>query len=368
MIWIVFATMTGAAVLAFLWPLAAKRNAASRLEIETNLYQAELADIDRDVRRGLMTELDAKAARTEAARRLLAATAVEPAQAGPRGVKYASLAVILIVPILTVGLYLRLGAPDYADMPLQARLQAQPANMDMAAALARIEAHLAQEPDDARGWEIMAQVYTRLERPGDAAKAYRNLIRLQGASPELLMALGQSLVFADQGRVNEEAVAAFRKVLFAEPDRLEPRFYLALAAEQQGDRATALEGYAKLLADAPADAPFTSMVQERIAKLGGEAPAPAASGPGSSQGAAVAAMPPAERETMIRGMVEGLAARLASNGGSLEEWSRLVRAYTVLREPEKARLALGEARKALGAEAAAATALEALANELGLGG
>ena len=79
-------------------------------------------------------------------------------------------------------------------------------------------------------------------------------------------------------------------------------------------------------------------------------------------------MPPAERETMIRGMVEGLAARLAANGGTLEEWSRLVRAYTVLREPEKARLALGEARKALGANAPAMAALEALASELGLGG
>ena len=366
MIWIVFATMTGAAVLAFLWPLAAKRNAASRREIETKLYQAELADIDRDVKRGLMTEPDAEAAKAEAARRLLAATAVEPAQAGPRGVKYASLAVILIVPVLTVGLYLRLGAPDYADMPLQARLQAQPANMDMAAALARIEGHLAQEPDDARGWEIMAQVYTRLERPGDAAKAYRNLIRLQGASPDLLTALGQSLVFADQGRVNEEAVAAFQKALIAEPSRMEPRFYLALAAEQQGDKAKALEGYAKLLADAPADAPFAPMVRERIAKLGGEAPV--ASSPAPSPGAAIAAMPPAERETAIRGMVEGLAARLAANGGSLEEWSRLVRAYTVLREPEKARLALGEARKALGANAPAMAALEALANELGLGG
>ena len=366
MIWIVFATMTGAAVLAFLWPLAAKRNAAARLDIETNLYQAEIADIERDVRRSLMTEPDAKAARTEAARRLLAATAVAPAQAGPGGVKLASLAVILIVPILTVGLYLRLGAPDYADMPLQARLQAQPANMDMAAALARIEAHLAQEPDDARGWEIMAQVYARLERPGEAAKAYRNLIRLQGASPDLLMALGQSLVFADQGRVGEEAQAAFAKALFAEPARLEPRFYLALAAEQQGDTARALEGYVKLLAEAPADAPFAPMVRERIAKLGGEAPAASPTAP--SQGAAIAAMPPAERETMIRGMVEGLAARLAANGGSLEEWSRLVRAYTVLREPEKARLALGEARKALGADAPAMAALEALASELGLGG
>ena len=359
--------MTGAAVLAFLWPLAAKRTAASRLEIETNLYQAEIADIERDVRRGLMTEPDAKAARTEAARRLLAATAVEPAPAGRQGAKFASLGVILIVPILTVGLYLRLWAPDYADMPLQARLQAQPANMDMAAALARIEAHLAQEPDDARGWEIMAQVYGRLERPGDAANAYRNLIRLQGVSPDLLMALGQSLVFADQGRVNEEALAAFEKALAAQPTRLEPRFYLALAAEQQGDRARALEGYARILADAPADAPFVSMVQERIARLGGEAPAVSAP-VAPSPGAAIAAMPPAERETMIRGMVEGLAARLAANGGSLEEWSRLVRAYTVLREPEKARLALAEARKALGAEAAAAAALEALAGELGLGG
>ena len=366
MIWIVFATMTGAAVLAFLWPLAGRRAAVSRLDIETNLYQAELADIERDVKRGLMTPADGEAARTEAARRLLAATAVEPAPAGRQGAKIASLVVILIVPILTVGLYLRLGAPDYEDMPLQARLQSQPANMDMAAALARIEAHLAQEPDDARGWEIMAQVYARLERPGDAAKAYRNLIRLQGASPDLLMALGQSLVFADQGRVSEEAVAAFQKVLFAEPDRLEPRFYLALAAEQQGDKAKALEGYAKLLADAPADAPFASMVSERIARLGGEAPA--ASSPAPSQGAAIAAMPPAERETMIRGMVEGLAARLAANGGSLEEWSRLVRAYTVLGEPEKARLALGEARKALGANGPAMAALEALASELGLGG
>ena len=366
MIWVVFATMTGAAVLAFLWPLAGKRPAASRLEIETNLYHAEVSDIERDMKRGLMTPADGEAAKAEAARRLLAATAAEPAPSGRHGAKVASLVVILAVPILTVGLYLRLGAPDYGDLPLQARLQAQPSNMDMAAALARIEDHLAKEPDDARGWEVMAQVYSRLERPGDAVKAYRNLMRLQGASPDLLMALGQSLVFADQGRVNEEAVGAFEKVLVAEPDRMEPRFYLALAAEQKGDKDKALEGYGKLLADAPADAPFAPMVRERIAKLGGEAPAQAA--PAPSQGAAIAAMAPAERETAIRGMVEGLAARLAANGGTLDEWSRLVRAYTVLREPEKARAALGEARKALGANASALEALDALAGELGLGG
>ena len=364
MIWVVFATMTGAAVLAFLWPLAGKRRAVSALDIETNLYHAELGDIERDVERGLMTPADGEAAKTEAARRLLASTAAEPAPSGRQGAKVASLVVILAVPILTVGLYLRLGAPDYADMPLQARLQAQPAAMDMAAALARIEAHLAQEPDDARGWEVMAQVYARLDRAADAARAYRNLIRLQGASPELLMALGQSLVFANQGRVDVEAQAAFEKVLVVEPGRLDPRYYLALAAEQQGDKARALEGFTRLLADAPADAPFAPVVRDHIAKLGGQAPLQAA--PAPSQGAAIAAMAPAERETAIRGMVDALAARLAANGGNLEEWSRLVRAYTVLREPEQARTALDEARKALGVGGMAA--LDALARELGLGG
>ncbi len=356
MIWVVFATMTGAAVLAFLWPLAGKPRVAPGRRVEVNLYHAELADIERDVTRGLMTVDDGEAARTEAARRLLGATTEEPAPVGRQGAKIASLLVILAVPLLTVGLYLRLGAPDYVDMPLQARLQAAPANMDMAAALARIEALLAQEPDDARGWEIVAQVYVGLGRAGDAARAYRNLIRLQGASPDLLITLGQSLIFANEGRVSAEAQAAFEKALAAEPGRLEPRFYLALAAEQQGDKARALDGFTRLLADAPPDAAFAPMVRERIAKLGGEAAAP-------SQGTAIAALAPAEREAAIRSMVEGLAARLAS-GGNLEEWSRLVRAYTVLREPEKARAALAEARKALGADAA----LDALARELGLGG
>ena len=358
MIWVVFAAMTGAAVLAFLWPLAGKPRGESRLAIETNLYRAEVADIERDVERGLMTPADGEAARNEAARRLLASTSVESAPAGRGGVKLASLLAILIIPALSIALYARLGAPDYDDMPLQARMQGKPSDMDMAAALARIEGHLAEAPDDVRGWEVLAQVYVRLDRADGAVRAYRNLIRLTGASPDLLMALGQSLVFANQGRVVEEAQAAFEKAQSIEPTRLEPRFYLALAAEQKGDRAGALEGFTKLLAEAP-DAPFAELVRERIARLGGEPTA-------ASKAPAIAAMAPAERDATIRSMVEGLAARLAANGGSLEEWSRLVRAYTVLQEPEKARAALSDARKALGAEAAAR--LDALAGELGLGG
>jgi cytochrome c-type biogenesis protein CcmH len=79
-------------------------------------------------------------------------------------------------------------------------------------------------------------------------------------------------------------------------------------------------------------------------------------------------MPLAERNTAIRAMVESLSARLQQSGGSVNEWLRLVHAYSVLNEPQKARAALADARKNLASDASAKAALDALARELGLGG
>ena len=67
-------------------------------------------------------------------------------------------------------------------------------------------------------------------------------------------------------------------------------------------------------------------------------------------------------------MVERLATRLAKRGGDVNEWQRLIRAYTVLHETDKAEAALASARKALAGDAAAGAALDALAHELGIGG
>jgi cytochrome c-type biogenesis protein CcmH len=93
-------------------------------------------------------------------------------------------------------------------------------------------------------------------------------------------------------------------------------------------------------------------------------PRPTTSGPS-------AANPPAlgspEQQAMIEGMVSRLADRLATNGGSIDEWSRLIRAYTVLHQDDKAKAALLEARKALAPNAGAVASLDALAHDLGLG-
>ncbi len=366
MIWVVFAVLTGAAVLAVLWPLARSRGASSRADVDRDLYQAEIAGIDRDVERGLATAGDASAAKAEAARRLIAAHAAATPTAGGSSLnrRLAALVSLIFIPGLAFGLYRSLGAVEYPDQPLEARLKAAPNGADINVALARIEKHLAEQPDDVRGWEIVAPVYMRLGRAMDSAKAWQRVVQLKGPNAEAASSFGEALVYAEDGRVTKQAREAFEAALNDDEKEPRARFFLGLAAEQDGDAPRAVDIWTKLLADSPPDAPFAPAVRDRIAALSGAA----ASGPNSPAGAAVAAMAPEDRDKTIRAMVEGLASRLAQNGGDIEGWLRLVRAYKVLNEPDKARAALADARKALGSDGAAMGRLDALSRELGIGG
>lgn len=361
MIWVVFALMTGFAVFSVLWPLSRQRRDITRREIETNLYHAEIAGIDRDVERGLMTSADAAAAKAESARRLLAQADQAPHKTSRFSVKLAALLAICVIPAGSLGLYSYLGAPDYTDMPLQARMEGKGDDLDMAAAIARIEQHLAREPDDARGWEVLANVYRQLGKPASVARAYRQLLRIEGPSAQLLFVLGEALVYANDGRVDEEALQSFEKALAADASIIDAQYYIGLAAQQRGEPQKAMAIFTKMIAEAPPGAQWVDVLRERIAQMGGTAPAP------SSAPAPSAAMPAPspEQDAAIRGMVLRLAERLSSQGGSADEWSRLVRSYAVLKETDKARAALEAARKQHQGEGAL---FDALAKELGLGG
>jgi cytochrome c-type biogenesis protein CcmH len=196
----------------------------------------------------------------------------------------------------------------------------------------------------------------RLERYSDAAHAYAEALRILGEDPLRRSAYGEALVAAAGGVVTDEARQAFDRALAEQPGQPQARYYVALAAEQDGKKADAIRDYEQLAADSPPDAPWLSLVKARLAALKGE-PAPATD---------AAAIPEAQRP-MIEGMVSKLATRLASNGGGVDEWSRLIRAYAVLHEADKAKAALASARKALAPDANAVASLDALARDLGLG-
>src|SRR5205823_3340738 len=117
----------------------------------------------------------------------------------------------------------------------------------------------------------------------------------------------------------------------------------------------ALQGWVDLAADAPADAEWLALVQQRIAeaaaKLGVD-PASLKTSSGMPSQTAVAAtaqatagISPEQRHAMIKGMVGKLAARLEQQPDDVEGWARLGRSYMVLGEPQKARDAYEHAVK-----------------------
>jgi cytochrome c-type biogenesis protein CcmH len=360
MVWFVLAGMAACVVLAALWPLLRPpRNAtADPAANEAAFYKAQLEEIRRDVERGLLPQGEAESARAEAARRLIA-SASEPAQAPPPARRTRLVAAVLIavgLPAIAFFLYGRLGQPMLPDEPLASRKVAPQSDGGIEAAVAAVEARLIAKPDDGKGWAVIAPVYMRLERYSDAAHAYAEALRILGEDPLRRAAYGEALVATAGGVVTDEARQAFDRALAEKPGQPQARYYVALAAEQDGKKADAIRDYESLAADSPPDAPWVAMVNARLAALKGE-PAPATS---------AAAIPEAQRP-MIEGMVSKLATRLASTGGGVDEWARLIRAYTVLHEADKAKAALVDAHKALASDAGAVASLDALAHDLGIG-
>lgn len=390
MLWIICSALTAAAVLSVLWPLVRTPRASAEGGTDVAFYKAQLSELERDASEGLIARADAEAAKAEAARRLMAAADREarPAPTAKRGAAwFAAAAASIFVPALAAGLYSLIGHPALPDMPLAARLQSAPARMDLAAAVAKIEQHLAEHPTDGRGFEVLAPVYLRMGRADDAVKAYAAAIRLLGETPERLALYGEALVYAANGSVGAEAQKSFEAAAAGDPSLAKARFFLGLAAEQAGDVAHAREIWEKLLADAPDNPPWAQALRGRLAALSGgpktaladpagqsagqsqrEAASGSDPGPKAALAQKIQAMPEAERSAAIRGMVDNLAQRLAQNGQDIEGWLRLVRAYAVLNEVDKARAAVLDAKRNLAGDSKAAARIDALAHELGLEG
>lgn len=377
-LWFVFALMTAAAVFAVLWPLS--RRAPQPGGSDIAVYRDQLDEIARDRAAGLIGEAEAEAARTEVSRRLIGAADGAGAEipAGAEGSTWrrraAALAGLVLVPAGAVVIYLALGSPQMPGEPLASRLRAAPENRSIVALVSQVEAHLERNPDEARGYEVLAPVYLRLGRFADAVNARRKLIAIGGETAERQADLGEALAAAANGIVTVESKSAFERALTLDPADLKSRFFLGIAAEQDGDRAKAIAIWRGLLENSPADAPWVPMVREALARVGGTPPASAAPpavaapGPSAADVAAAVGMSEKDRGEMVRGMVTRLADRLKENGDDIEGWQRLLRAYMVLGERDKAHGAAGDAKRALASDPDKLRRIEDTIKSLGLEG
>ncbi len=369
-LWFVFALMTAAAIFAVLWPLARGRKPRSGSDIE--VYRDQLDELGRDRASGLISESEAQAAQVEISRRLLTAADALPAAAEPATASGAiwrrravAVAAIVLLPLGAATFYLTLGSPSLSDQPLASRVTQPRENQSVENLVAQVEKLLERNPQDGRGWEVLAPVYLRMGRLDEAVKARRNALRLNGETAERLTNLGEALVAAANGVVTAEAKTTFERAVALDARDVKARYFLGLAAEQDGERGAAAAIWRTMLVDAPADAPWVEFVRQALTRVEGSA---APRSPGDDEIAAASDLGAEQRKAMIRGMVERLAERLHRDGSDVEGWLRLMRSYMVLGDRDHARTAASEARRALAGEPEKVRRVDELAKGLGLEG
>lgn len=418
-LWIILTAMA-ALVAAFLTiPLVRRQEARADARSATlAVLKDQLADVDVQLAGGTIAPADAEGLRIEIKRRMLAAGHITDDATRPfasRALSGVAVGLAVMVAGAAAALYSSMGQPQLATggaasgnaaaalapdgAPPEAQAQA---DAEVGRLVAGLETRLADNPDDAEGWRMLGWSYYNLRRFPDAARAYARAVALNPEGEGYQSAYGEALVQTADGQVTPDALAAFTRANALDGQDARARYFLGIQKAQTGNLTGAIDDWIRLLGDSQADAPWVPQLQNIIAGTAQEAgvdvtarlaairpptsggasvasPAPPAiaaqaagapagvlPGPTADQAATVQALPPAQQQQMIRGMVDGLAERLKSNPKDEGGWLRLMRARTVLGEMNEARQARDQALAAFNTDPAAQSRIKAAAAEMSI--
>ena len=369
---------------------------------DTAIYRDQLRELDQDRARGVISEADAVQARIEISRRLLCADAAAGKIALSEAPTTATRMMIAAAAAVLVGgagsLYLMLGAPGYPDLPLRERIgaaekarasrpgqaaaEAEPASArsgateEYQALVARLRRVVADRPDDLQGHVLLVQGEARLGNFAAAHAAQALVLALKGgvATADDWADHADLLILAAGGYVSPEAEQALTRALALDPANGGARYYSGLMFLQTGRPDLAFQLWATLLRESRPDAPWLPLIRARIEEVALRAgvqytlPGPQAAlpGPSAEEVSAAGELSAGDRARMIRSMVEGLAERLATEGGAAQEWARLVGALGVLGEVTRARAIRAEAQIVFAGDANALALINSAAQNAGL--
>ncbi|MBW7056005.1 c-type cytochrome biogenesis protein CcmI [Paracoccus bogoriensis] len=407
MFWIISLAMTAIVAWVVLAPVwRGRTDSQPAAAYDLRVYRDQLREVDRDLERGVIQPDDAQRLRAEIGRKVLDADR-RLAEARPSGAQGGGVvATVLLVVLLAGGflLYLREGVPGAPDMPIAERLAAaeaayrnRPSQAEAEAAAAprppmdlseadpawlelvdQLRAAVAQNPDDPRGLSLLVTNEMRLGNIAAAREAAERLIAVQGDRPDPtdLMRLAALMIEAAGGLITPEAEQLLVRALRIDPTQPQARYLLGVMQIQNGRPDRAFPLWRRLLEEGPESASWIPPIRATIEDLAWLAgivdyvpPAPVASslpGPDAAGIEDAMSLPEADRQTMIEDMVAGLQSRLATEGGTPEEWARLIQSLSVLGRAADARAIWDEAQvRFAGSETALAPIAEA-ARQAGL--
>ena len=277
--WSLAAIMVMVALLFVLPPLLRNRelSTVSRDDLNTNVIREQFAELDADLANGKLDKAQYEAARKDIERELLydlGTTGNEPADKPERSGRWITLLIIPAIPLCAVLLYQLMGSAELIDRIQQARIsQTQPAQQpsqspgsieDMVAKLAE---RLQQQPDDLKGWVMLARSYAIMKRYSESGAAYATALRLGGENADLLTDYADAMVMADGGAFNDESAALLTRALELEPDNLKGLWLAGHWKNQSGAYQEALDYWQRAAAQLPPDSKDVAVITEQISEL-----------------------------------------------------------------------------------------------------
>ena len=375
---------------------------------DLKVYRQQLRELDKELARGVINQGDADRARTEISRRILAADSQlqdhQKGQAQPQKVT-AIVAALVSVLIIggSMGLYYQLGVHGYGDMPLSDRIsQAQERSTDRPSQ-AQAEAEAPPMPeqqveasylelveklrqtagervDDAQGQALLVQHEANLGNFVAAYQAKLNYIRIMSGDIEAEdhAEAAELMIMAAGGYISLEAEEELRNALQRDKNHGPARYYWGMMLGQIGRPDMAFQIWSETLQAGPADAPWITGIQAQIDEMAYRAgvdytpitpeaaPEETLTGPTAEEMSSAQEMNPEDRQEMIRGMVSNLAERLATEGGSAQEWARLIVALSVLKDDDRAKTVYAEAMENFADDASAVAFISSAAQQAGI--
>ena len=395
LLWIICAALAivvGLMVTAPFWrPVAAQGE-----NPDVVFYRAQLDELEKDRARGLITNEEADRSRTEIARRLIAADQSAPHDMQAKPAKLLGVATVVAIAIGGVATYAYLGAPGYGDLPLTARLAAaddmranrpsQAAMVAVAPALPQVEttqdyrdsiaqlrAIVPTRGNDVEGWSLLAFHEGQLRNFDAAAKAQAQVIALKGGAAEKsdTYRLLDLMVAAAGGFVSPEAEAQARALYDADSTDHVARYYIGALFNQTDRPDLALRMWRPIVETGDPTTYHVNSAREQIEdaalRAGVRYTLPAPRGPTATDIANASDLSAEDRTAMVRSMVASLSNRLATEGGSADEWARLITAYGVLGETTAASKVWLEAKEVFATSNAAMDILRTAATGAGVG-
>jgi cytochrome c-type biogenesis protein CcmH len=320
------------------------RGAVSRIESANAMLQDQLAEIERDIARGLISVEDGKAATIEVKRRIIAlAGDHDVAMTSTEWGRLVVAGAGILVSTSAVALYFTIGSPEVPSISFAQQSEAR-ANVSEQTALTqqlrmRLEAEDNGGPTE--GWLLLADAYMSMEQFGDAADAYSRVLEREEATVAEFTRFAEALILRDSGQVTPLAERALDRALQMSPNDPAALYYKSFALEQAGRTDAA---YSVLVARLDAADGFYPWMEAFVAQAnfyGSELGrpvisltdfAPVARGPDAEDIANAADLSEEDRDAFIKSMVQQLASRLEQEPDDLDGWLQLARAYSVLRD------------------------------------